>query len=205
MNCFSLGQTSSLNSPSILLLTLCTARAIRVTVRLVGFTRIHFSVRVLTLVTSLAIDTSPVSILWSVLGTWSLDTAVARDRAAQLSYRRSSQFAEHVGAASRRDCDRDDLVNVLYHWELHRLLAQVNQRQLSSQHGTTTPSVDVLDLGGNLSISTPELQALVIATQLHIHLLIRELQLVYLNRLLDLLDGRHRLSKTIWMFSTSCS
>ena len=33
--------------------------------------------------------------------------------------------------------------------------------------------------------------ALVISTQLHIHHLIRELQLVYLNSLLDLLDFRH--------------
>ena len=36
----------SRSSPSILLLALCTARAIRVTVRLMEFTRIHFCVRV---------------------------------------------------------------------------------------------------------------------------------------------------------------
>ena len=49
--------------------------------------------------------------------------------------------------------------------------------------------VDVLDLCENRTIvfSTSESQAFVIATQLHIHHLIRELQLVYIN----LLDGRH--------------
>ena len=52
--------------------------------------------------------------------------------------------------------------------------------------------VDVLGLGENLSMvfSTPDLQARVIATQRHIHHLTGELQLVYLNSLLDLLDGR---------------
>ena len=62
--------------PSVLLLALCTARAIRVTARLMGFTRIHFCVRlVLTLVISLVTDTAPVSTLVCTLG---LDTAVAR-------------------------------------------------------------------------------------------------------------------------------
>ena len=42
----------------------------------------------------------------------------------------------------------------------------------------------------SMAFSTPELQAPVIATQLHIHHLIRELYLVYLNSLLDLLDGQ---------------
>ena len=71
------------------------------------------------------------------------------------------------------------------------LLAQLDHRHLSSQHGTATLFVGVLDLGENLSmeLSTPELQALVIATRGHIHHLIRELQLMYLNSLLDLLDG----------------
>ena len=40
-----------------------------------------------------------------------------------------------------------------------------------------------------MAFPTPELQTLVIATQLHIHHLTRELQLVYLNSLLDLLHG----------------
>ena len=40
-----------------------------------------------------------------------------------------------------------------------------------------------------MAFSTPESQALVIVTQLHIQHLIRELQLVYLNSLLDFLDG----------------
>ena len=50
--------------------------------------------------------------------------------------------------------------------------------------------VDVLDLCGNLLLvfSTFELPAIVIASQLHIRHLIRELQLVYLN-LLDLMFG----------------
>ena len=39
-----------------------------------------------------------------------------------------------------------------------------------------------------MAFSTPDLQVLVIATQLHIQHLIRKLQLVYLNSLLDLLD-----------------
>ena len=47
--------------------------------------------------------------------------------------------------------------------------------------------VDVLGLCGNLS--TVLQQALVIATQLLIHLLIRELRLVFVNSLLDLPDG----------------
>ena len=83
------------------------------------------------------------------------------------------QFAEPVGVVTHRDCERDDSVNELYHWELHSLLAQLNHRHLFSQHGKTT-----------LAFSTPELQAPEIATQLHIHHLIREL--VYLNRFLDL-------------------
>ena len=90
-------------STSILLLALCTACAIRVTVRLMGFTRIRFCVRVVfKLVTSLAIDTSPDSTLWAVLGTWSLDTPVARDGVAKLCYRRPFQFAGPVGAVSHR-------------------------------------------------------------------------------------------------------
>ena len=53
--------------------------------------------------------------------------------------------------------------------------------------------------------STSELQALVTATQLHIHHLIRELQLVYHNNLLDLLDRPHSLSTIIWRFRTITS
>ena len=41
-----------------------------------------------------------------------------------------------------------------------------------------------------MAFYAPESQALVIATQQHIHHLIRELQLVYMNSLLDLLDGQ---------------
>ena len=81
---------------------------------------------------------------------------------------------------------------------------------MNHQHLSTRDSnalVDVQDLCGNLSMvfSTSERQALVTATQLHIHHLIRELQRVYLNNLLDLLDRPHSLSTIIWRFRTITS
>ena len=52
---------------------------------------------------------------------------------------------------------------------------------------------DFQDLGGSFStrLSTPKKQVLVIAAQLHIHHMMRELELMYLNSLLNLLHG-HR-------------
>ena len=130
----------SRSSPSSLLLALSTARAIRVTGGLMRFTRIQFYVRVvLTLVTSLAIDTSSVTTLWSVLDTRSLLTQLSR-------------------VTEWHTCDIDDPFSLLSLWELsrivtvtktiwsmccaivklHGLLAQLNHKHLSSQHGTTT-------------------------------------------------------------------
>ena len=70
--------------------------------------------------------------------------------------------------------------------DLRRLL---NYLRLHCVNAGQHALVDVLDLRGNLSleVSTSETPPIVIASQLLIRHLIRELQLVYLN-LLDLLD-----------------
>ena len=168
---------------SILLLALCTLRAIRVTVSLMRFTRIHFCVRVdLTLVTSLANDhiTRLDSLVRTLLVLLGVSTQLSR-------------------VTERYNCDIDDPFSLLSLWELSRIVTatetiwsmcctignstvflQLNHGHLSSQDGTTS-LMSMYWIWVETSEWRPpllKLQALVVATQLHIHHLIRELQLV---------------------------
>ena len=138
-----------------------------------------------------------------MVSTWRLDTAVARATS-------SSGVWVLCVSVLHINSDIDDPFSLLNLWELSQL-RQRRSGQCAVPLGTPRSSctaepqalvlvtrdnndfVDVLDSCENLSMvfSTSDLQVLVIATQLHIHLLIRELQLVYLDIILDLLDVRH--------------